>query len=249
MNSADGGQYDGLTLDEAKAIVMTLSHEARLQWFGYKMGWKEWRQISQCSELVTLSSLSRTKILYKAPSFKNGGFEPPRQNEESKENIKSGGVRELTLTGSMPFVPRVKTPKQPESESVELSQITQSHSDFLKDNTLSDVSSENRRKYKRFTLRLHAEIICQEKIYETFTTDVSLGGVALEGTLPDWVAGYGTVILSTLDMKHRLEFMCSVVENQNGKNFRLELYPSTDSRDLKRWLEFGPPSAGLKRAR
>ena len=205
---------------------MTITHENRPKWFGYKAGWKDWRALIHCTELVTLASMSHTKIDYSPPPF-------------NKVPIRPGGKFD-EVTGSSPFVPKsiVTTHDDSPASLKEKDEYTE---DLFADTTMTDSTPGNRRKYRRFPLRLHVEIICQDQIYETYTMDVSLGGVALEGVLPDWVAGYCTVVLSTPDLRRRLEFMCSVVENQLGQNYRLELYPSTHSKELKIWLEMGIP--------
>lgn len=124
------------------------------------------------------------------------------------------------------------TPQLPEA-SLERRNIQEEVT--LADAIVHELDSPNRRKFHRVSTKLAAEIICQEQSYETYTTDVSVGGIAVEGCLPDWIAGYCTVILELPDDR-KLEFMCSVVENQKGKNYRLELHPSIDTKELETWL-------------
>ncbi|MDZ4661753.1 MAG: PilZ domain-containing protein [Pseudomonadota bacterium] len=101
------------------------------------------------------------------------------------------------------------------------------------------------RKINRTLGELTVEIICRGRKFYSVTRDISLKGVQLKDSVPDWMAGYCTLILSRPKNEsenepsddQNLEFTCSIVENQElGKKFRLEIQPSKDSLHLKRWL-------------
>ena len=69
LNKEDQTQYDGLSFSEARAIIMTLKPEERLNWYGFKMGWYDWKPLKDCMELITFSRMSRTKLDYVPPPF------------------------------------------------------------------------------------------------------------------------------------------------------------------------------------
>ena len=311
--ASDRGQYDGLSKAEVVAIVMVLSHEDRSNWHAYKVGWNGWKPLRDCSQLLSLSHLSRTKISYTAPEFgqvftaapepesepvledlsqKNDKVDSAQGNvefnfeitasalpleleDEAESRRSQGGERRNILVDRRVEVSgnfdeskdrrvsigerrdsasnrriqkkkrRAKKDKLPLAREAILVPISPGQGEVTAVTRILN-TSENRRD-QRYELKLHAEIICQDRLYQTFTRDISLGGVAVSGYLPIWVAGYCTIVLSTLDMQNRLEFICSVVENQKGKNFRLELHPAEDSLTLKEWLEIGLPQTRIKK--
>lgn len=222
FNLVDKNQYDGLSSEEARAIVMILSPEVRNQWFAFKAGWSEWKELKNCPSLLSMASVHQsTSVGYPVPEFSLKKA-PQLQGVDLAQSDDENEPVEIT-------------------ESYSLAEPTSLFSQKgKKNNSLSEeeLAAQNRRKFKRVELDLSVEILCQERSFETHTTDVSLGGIAVDGCLPDWIAGYCTVILwKTGFDEEKIEFMCSVVENQKGKNYRLELYPSIYTKNLEEWIE------------
>lgn len=92
------------------------------------------------------------------------------------------------------------------------------------------------RKSERLQIRLGVEVICNGQIFRSHSQDISLGGIRLEHNIPDWVAGYSSVILTHAN-GDRIEFVCTIVENQKlGDKTRLEFRPSEAMKILEEWL-------------
>ena len=151
-------------------------------------------------------------------------------------------VIELTASRSsgvcsyeVPPVPTLAEENKTEvPEEVTSPTITQTDANF---EIVKNAMSARSRKYQRYEARFHIEVICDQRHFSSFSTNISVGGIALEDPIPSWVAGYCTVVISTLDLKKRLEFLSSVVEDQAGEKYRLELHASPMTSELRRWLE------------
>ncbi len=91
------------------------------------------------------------------------------------------------------------------------------------------------RKYKRYDITLPVTVILGSNQFKTQTRDLSLGGVCLADPLPDWVAGYCTVVLDTPD-NLEIELVCTLVEDQKMDKFRLEIVQSLKYEELKDWM-------------
>lgn len=83
-----------------------------------------------------------------------------------------------------------------------------------------------KREYDRWETRLAAEIILGNLSFKTHTDNVSEGGMRFVDPLPDWVAGYFTVVLQTPERP--LEITCMLVEDQKGKKLRVEAVETND---------------------
>jgi hypothetical protein len=93
------------------------------------------------------------------------------------------------------------------------------------------------RKFPRYGIEIPVTILSGANQFKTFTLDVSLGGICLRETIPDWVAGYCSMILH-IEGVQDIELLCTVVEDQRiGQKTRMELVPSTQLDRLKEWLD------------
>ena len=93
------------------------------------------------------------------------------------------------------------------------------------------------RKTSRIAAVFEVEIICQGRKFHSQSVDVSVSGVQIKDSVPEWMAGYCTMLISRADVSQKLEFVCSVVEDQDPDDRRrLELHPSKDTSHLRRWL-------------
>lgn len=93
------------------------------------------------------------------------------------------------------------------------------------------------RKYVRYTAKIPVEIMLSSYSFSTHTLDLSEGGFCFEDKLPDWVAGYFTVVMNTPDKM--FEFTCFLAEDQKKDKFRAEIAPTTAEKvleEFRTWL-------------
>ena len=191
--------HNGLTYQEARAIVRVLGPEERLAWYAWKEGWANWKVLNHAAELV--ATMTDVKKTIEAPPLPQDS-QSDDLNQQRLFNADSG----VNLADSF-----VNAPVQEKEE--------------------------DERKIERIEGELSVEIICGGRKFYSVTRDISIKGVQLKDSAPEWMAGYCTLILSRPEVEQNLEFVCSVVENQElGKKFRFEIQPSKDTLHLKRWL-------------
>lgn len=81
------------------------------------------------------------------------------------------------------------------------------------------------RGYERVSVAVRAEIVLGNQTFHTRTENVSEGGIKFAQNLPDWVAGYFTVIIYEQDP---MEIVCMLVEDQKTDKTRVELVETED---------------------
>ncbi len=215
--------YNGLTFQEARAIAKILTPVDRAQWLVWKEGWSQWKKMSAASELlVSTSAVLRVMEPPALPADLLKG-EAVTTTKSKSEILVIDDLTddEVSVVTSGPGT-AVHVPNSGGASGVNLDDAPES---FVV------------RKDQRVTAEIEVEIISQGRKFHTRTIDLSVSGVQVKEPLPPWLAGYCTLILRRSDVKMILEFVCSVVENQDpNKKKRLEIHPSKDTVHLKRWL-------------
>lgn len=93
------------------------------------------------------------------------------------------------------------------------------------------------RKFVRYEAKVPVEIVVGANTFRTSTSDMSEGGFCFEDKLPDWVAGYFTVVVNAPEKK--FEFTCFLAEDQKKDKFRAEVAPTTSEQiisEFREWL-------------
>jgi hypothetical protein len=123
---------------------------------------------------------------------------------------------------TLPAVPQMLQDDDHEITQVRMITMVQKQKEIVK------------RKFTRFTAKIPAKIIMGTYNFETHTMDLSEGGFCFEDRLPEWVAGYFTVVLGIPGKS--FEFNCFLAEDQKKDKFRSEIAPTTAEKVLE---EFG----------
>lgn len=217
--------YNGLTFQEARAIAKILTPVERAEWLVWKEGWSQWKKMSAATELlVTTSTVLRVMEPPALPANMlniNSAPDTVTASQSKSEIMVIDDVDVSEVSVVMEGAP-AKVEAQPSEVEVTLDDIPEN---FVV------------RKDQRVIADIEVEIIAQGRKFQTKTVDLSVGGVQVKDPLPSWLAGYCTLILRRPDVKMALEFVCSVVENQDpAQKRRLEIHPSKDTIHLKRWL-------------
>ncbi|MBX2987246.1 MAG: PilZ domain-containing protein [Bdellovibrionaceae bacterium] len=82
------------------------------------------------------------------------------------------------------------------------------------------------RESERCAINVPAEIVQGPQTFRTRTENVSMGGIKFTDQLPDWLAGYFTVILGL--PKGQIEVTCMLVEDQKNAKTRVEVVETDD---------------------
>lgn len=81
------------------------------------------------------------------------------------------------------------------------------------------------RGYERVSVAVRAEVVLGNQTFHTRTENVSEGGIKFAQNLPDWVAGYFTVIVYE---QTPMEITCMLVEDQKTDKTRVEVVETED---------------------
>lgn len=94
------------------------------------------------------------------------------------------------------------------------------------------------REHLRIDMKLSAELIGANQSQKLTTDNVSEGGIKFTERLPDWVAGYFTVVLETPEKK--FELTCMLVEDQRQDKMRVAVVETNDEEShlplYKKWI-------------
>lgn len=82
------------------------------------------------------------------------------------------------------------------------------------------------REHDRAMVGIEVQVIVNGQTFRTTTDNVSEGGLKFVDRLPDWVAGYFTVILSVED--DPMELTCMLVEDQRSDKKRVAVVETDD---------------------
>lgn len=98
------------------------------------------------------------------------------------------------------------------------------------------------RKHERYDFHVPARFIVGSRSFQTITENISTGGMYLKESLPEWIAGYFTIILDLADFYDtsqitNLELVGSIIEQEVADRFRIQILPSERQDSLTDWLK------------
>lgn len=93
------------------------------------------------------------------------------------------------------------------------------------------------RRHGRHEVKVPVEIIQGTQTFRTETLDISLSGLRFKDPIPDWVAGYFTVLFRL--PQQSFEITCALVEDQKDKKNCAEVFDTNDEESgLKTFLDW-----------
>jgi hypothetical protein len=95
------------------------------------------------------------------------------------------------------------------------------------------------RRHNRFDVEFPVTVVMGTQEFHTVCVDLSEGGMRLRDPLPEWVAGYTSVILH-IDQDRSIEVMCSLAEDQKHSKTRLEIAISEKQPEFLDWFRSQP---------
>ena len=91
------------------------------------------------------------------------------------------------------------------------------------------------RKATRFEAEYPVTVVCIDKEFKTVSIDISEGGLKVRDAMPEWVAGYCTLLLDVEDGQV-LEVLGSLAEDQKHYKTRFEIVPSDKQSEFIEWF-------------
>ncbi|OFZ12064.1 MAG: hypothetical protein A2Z20_07500 [Bdellovibrionales bacterium RBG_16_40_8] len=173
--------------------------------------WPDWRPVTEIEGLTEMIY----RVMHVSP--------PPPPQPKGTENIEI-----LTKCIDEPSIKKIMDnhffPPSEDSRS-----FTISEGEFIS------------RGKKRFNKRLRVYIVSEQgEKFKTYSRDVSVGGIYLEDSVPEWVSGYFKARIAKPGNKQMIELTCCLIENQKpGESFRIAILPlqsTEDEKNLELWL-------------
>ncbi len=239
---------EGLLFDEARAFVSNLDASELENWYVWKEEWPDWRPVNDIEGLTEMIF----RALHVSPP------PPPRGTEDlsvASTNVPVSAPARPTMVmpamvaaAAAPMLPQMPT-ITPTAEGPKVdtavSRLTRTSVSFPQAGTGSFSIAGNEfvvRSQKRYKKRMHVTITgpLPEQLFKTFTRDISIGGMYLEDTAPEWVTGYFRVRIAKTNSKQIIELNCGIIEGQPvAERFRLAILPlqsAEDERNLENWI-------------
>ena len=233
MNTESGGLVEGLSFDEVRAALTLCEVEHLPHWYAWREDWSHWRAVI---EVVGLDEPIHRKMVRPPPT-------PP--NISGPDGLKLVSVKApetQTVTVSTQHSRR-KSPRKSRGKSQAKENAKQmiqsSHKEPDKELGKESGKEQSNRRYKRYKKGFELVIESDGQSFQTQTVDLSIGGILLQDSVPEWVVGYFTVRIVRSDISQQVELTCCLVENQSpGQRRRLELVPLADTSDEERLEEW-----------
>lgn len=107
-----------------------------------------------------------------------------------------------------------------------------------KTNSHETINWDEKRQFKRIEARFRCIIKSSSLTFRTFTKDISLGGVALEDTIPNELLGNEcSIYITSTNNKKNLKFKIKVIPRPGAKFFSFESADQVFMTELNQWLE------------
>jgi hypothetical protein len=102
----------------------------------------------------------------------------------------------------------------------------------------NEVNWSEKRKFKRADTRFRCIISSAAITFRTFTQNISLGGVALEDTIPNELLGNEcTIYITSPNKRKNLKFNIKVTKRPGAKFFSFENADEAFMSELNQWIE------------
>lgn len=217
LHRPSGRALMGLTDFEAKSVVMAIGTED-LSWYVWCTPWPEWQTVDKVYELHE-------------PFNRTLDEQPPALPGQASDSVLFSAHSVVDgpqgFSGSIPMI----------DGSDEPSSILQLENVAMDDDASSGFVI---RKTRRFNKRFDISILANDQIFETFSVDISVGGVRLESPLPHWVSGYFKVRIKKPTAKQIIELSACLLEGEGPVDrYRVSILPlqnPADEANLEIWL-------------
>lgn len=241
FNNKTNVKIDQIPLE---TVVTNLIHEDKtnlLYWYAWQPGWENWKTVNEVSEIKTaleksnsitapppppiapppLPSLLVTNVASSSDAFEviETTSESKLQDEQAQNNFEK--TQEIILN------PQVE-------ENTITSNIESTSS------SKGPVESKNLRRHPRYNVRFKVIIENDVITFRTFTSNISISGVALEHAIPEKLLNNNCrIFISDLHKPETIAFTIKPVNRGNSdlKYFSFDNLDDNSVKKLESWLE------------
>jgi hypothetical protein len=206
-------------------------------WMVWCPGWAKWGNLTEVAELMEEISIlerlsNQIETRAEPPSF-------PQTSSSSEEKHQYHAPQAPTNSNSQANLNR-NSEKTVNRDNIQASADSKPESNKINNNP-ADVNWEEKRQFKRVHARFRCIIRSSSLTFRTFTKDISLGGVALEDTIPSELLGNEcTIFITSSNNKKNLKFKIKVTPRPGAKFFSFENTNQEFINELNIWLEQFP---------
>ncbi len=217
---------EGLLFDEARAVVSSLETTALEHWYAWRDDWVDWRRVNEVDGLTEMIFRQSDVAPPPAPSAdaSQTAFSDikipsgPQGLAVQSASPQGSGIVDISLIVNDSAVPGTE-PQEPSSDSQ------------------TNFTVRTKRRFKK---RYLIQIDIGGKTFQSFSRDISVGGINLEDPIPDWIEGNFKVRIGKPNSKKQIELKCSVIAKEGEEDrHRIKILPLQnieDEKKLEMWI-------------
>lgn len=219
-NNKKNIKHDKIEISQCAEVLSQITESELGNWFAWQKGWQNWKPVQEVPELMQLYKISE-----EPPPFP-----PPPPEEEPPafvmENV-SVTIQEPVVLHKIEIPEELKTsaqlsekPTEPPAAAVE-------------------VKKEDLRKHPRYNIRFKVIIENDIITFRSFTSNISLGGIALEHSIPEkMLSSDCKIYISDLDNSETIMFKIKPIRRGTDyKYFNFEGLDEYFTQKLDAWLK------------
>ncbi len=204
-------------------------------WYVWKEDWPDWKLVSEVEGLTEMIY----RVMHVSPP------PPPRGASEAvvADIMGESSLKIEKVKGGGDFARFMNVGKKTEAtEDTEYPDASSSDTEITTTKSYASRTSGDLivRNKKRYNKRFLVTIQFDNKVFKSYTRDISVGGINLEEHLPDWLRGQFKLRITKTNSKQAVELMCMVIENQpDTERHRLMILPlqsESDEKNLENWI-------------
>ena len=224
-NNKKNIKHDKIEISQCAEVLSQITESELGNWFAWQKGWQNWKPVQEVPELMQLYKISEEPPPFPPPPPED---EPPAFVMENVSVATQEPVvlqkievpESLKVTEKIAESPAEKPTEKPTEKPVE-------------------IKKEDLRKHPRYNIRFKVIIENDIITFRSFTSNISLGGIALEHSLPEkMLSSDCKIYISDLDNSETIMFKIKPIRRGNDhKYFSFEGLDEYFTQKLDAWLK------------
>lgn len=239
-NNLTRQQMPDVSEESLKLVVASWRQDDLQFWFAWQPGWENWRSVKEVGEIMAL------RVVAAPPPPPPSAMTPPPPpppmahdslNSTPVQTTPPSSLGELLVNEVQPTMPPAQSHQQPQQMPAQ-TQIPASQPAETPAQG-APVTAENKRRHKRYDLRLRVILTNGQSTFRTFTRNISLGGVFLEHPVPANIVNTKCEIyIANMDNSSHIKFETKVITNtpDGPKHFSFSEMDTMFQDELAKWL-------------
>lgn len=232
-NNKSQKRFEKLSISEVAEILLPQSEIELNYWFAWQKGWTNWKLVKDIPDLMNLYKISEEPPALPPPP-------PPISENQIEPNLTENTSVRAAEAAMQEDEPSEKSVVEP-SSTLDLAQpdLTQTNLTQPEKESKDTTENINKRLHKRHNIRFKVIIESDVLTFRSFTSNISLGGLALEHSLPDKIlTDKCKIYISDLDNTETIMFNIKPVRQSGSdlKYFSFENLDDSYQKKLEMWM-------------